>query len=99
MGNSAGLPGELTVIGNEVIFLNNVALTARALPANSFGFFVTSQTSGFPPNVPNSQGALCLAGNVGRFVGPGQIKSSGVAGDINLNTHPTPTGAVAVTFQ
>ncbi|MDG1491589.1 MAG: VCBS repeat-containing protein, partial [Planctomycetota bacterium] len=66
VSNSTGEAGVLTVIGNEVIFLNNVALTARALPANSFGFFVTSQTSGFTPNVPNSQGALCLAGNVGR---------------------------------
>ncbi|MGB0333683.1 MAG: hypothetical protein ACPGPE_17885, partial [Planctomycetota bacterium] len=100
VSNSTGEAGVLTVIGNEVIFLNTVALTARALPAHSFGFFVTSQTSGFNPNVPNSQGTLCLDGSVGRFVGPGQIKSSGVAGgillDIDLNTHPTPTGLVTI---
>ena len=98
--NSTGLPGELTVIGDGASSLNNVALTARALPASSFGFFITSQTSGFTSNVPNSQGSLCLSGSVGRFVGPGQIKSSGAAGgillDINLNTHPTPTGLVTV---
>jgi hypothetical protein len=98
--NSTDEAGVLTVLGNEVIFLNNVKLTARALPSGSFGFFITSLTQGFTPNVPNSQGALCVQGSVGRFVGPGQIQSSGTLGamalDINLNAHPTPTGLIAV---
>jgi hypothetical protein len=37
---------------------------------------------------------------VGRFVGPGQIQSSGTTGviylDLNLNAQPTPTGLVSV---
>jgi len=98
--NSTGATGRIDASGSLDVAQNDVTLTASRLPANSFGFFITSQTSGFTPNVPNSQGALCLAGNVGRFVGPGQIKSSGAAGgillDINLNTHPTPTGLVTV---
>ena len=100
VANSTGLPGSLSVLGNEAIFLNNVLLTARQLPANSFGFFLTSETPGFTPNVPNSQGVLCLQGSVGRFVGPGQIQSSGSTGamllTINLNAHPTPTGLISI---
>ncbi|MDC1043712.1 hypothetical protein OAQ71_00635, partial [bacterium] len=98
--NSTGNPGTVTVLGNTTIFLNNVQLTARQLPASSFGFFITSLTQGVTTNVPNSQGTLCLAGSVGRFVGPGQIQNSGAIGaislGISLNSHPTPTGLVSV---
>ena len=100
MPNSKGSPGSITVLGFEVLFFNDVDLTARALPTGSFGFFITSLTQGFTPIVPNSEGTLCVAGNVGRFVGPGQIQSSGSAGaltlSIDLSSHPTPTGLVAV---
>ncbi|MCP4742898.1 MAG: VCBS repeat-containing protein, partial [Actinomycetales bacterium] len=82
--NSSGLPGELTVIGSDLLSQNDVTLTARQLPLQSFGFFLTSLTQGFTTNVPNSQGTLCLAGNVGRFVGPGQIQNSGADGAIFL---------------
>ena len=47
-----------------------------------------------------SQGNLCLGGAIGRYVGPGQIKSSGSAGAFSLALDmtmlPTPTGFVAV---
>ncbi len=100
IANSTGNSGTVTVLGNTTIFLNNVELTARQLPVGSFGFFLTSLTQGVTTNVPNSQGTLCLAGNVGRFVGPGQIQVSLVGGvialGVDLNSHPTPTGLVSV---
>ena len=49
-----------------------------------------------------SQGNLCLGGNIGRFVGPGQVMDSGASGSfamtVNLNAMPAPTlsGTVAV---
>ena len=51
-------------------------------------------------NPAGSAGNLCLAGSIGRYVGPGQIQNSGAAGaislGINLSQHPTPTGFVQV---
>ena len=98
--NSTGRSGELRVFGSDTVFLNDVQITGAQLPLQSFGFFITSQTQGYVPIVNNSQGALCLQGSVGRFVGPGQIQSSGTTGviylDLNLNAQPTPTGLVSV---
>ena len=82
------------------LFLNTFSLRAWSLPTQSFGFFLASQTSSVTPVVPDSQGVLCLAGNVGRFVGPGQIVNSSASGgfslNVNLNAMPTPTGLVVV---
>ena len=48
----------------------------------------------------NTPGALCIVGNVGRFVGPGQVQSSGQGGVLHLrlqlNALPTPTGPIPV---
>ena len=64
-----------------------------------FSFFLTSRTQGFSANPGGSQGNLCLAGAIGRYVGPGQIQSSGATGSItlqlNLGAMPQPTGPVA----
>jgi len=97
--NSTLRRGSIRADGNATVFLNDFQLTAQFLPGNSFGFFLASQAQGFTSNVSNSQGNLCVAGNVGRFVGPGQIMNSGGAESftlgINLNAMPTPTGLVA----
>ncbi|QDV05334.1 hypothetical protein Poly30_08310 [Planctomycetes bacterium Poly30] len=98
--NSSGMPGSITVAGSSSVAMNDVELRGDDLPSFSFGFFLTSTTQGFVANPAGSQGNLCLAGAIGRFVGSGQIQNSGVAGTmalaINLNQHPTPTGLVAV---
>ena len=51
--------------------------------------------------VSNTQGALCLGGSIGRYVGAGQIQNSGAAGAfqlaLNLTQTPTPNGLVAIT--
>ena len=98
--NSTGSPGELTVVGEEAIALNSVTLTARHLPVHAIGVFVTSLTQAPGAGIPNSQGTLCLGGDLGRFVGPGQIQSSGFHGalalNIDLNAHPTSSSFVSV---
>ena len=79
---------------------NDVTLSARNLPTNSFGFFITSQTQGFVANPAGSGGNLCLAGAIGRYVGAGQIQNSGVSGsfalELDLATTPQPIQPVSV---
>jgi hypothetical protein len=97
--NSTGVPGQISASGSNAIASNDVTLEAADLPQNSFGFFLTSRTQGFVAMPGGSQGNLCLAGSIGRYVGAGQVKNSGAAGAfslaIDLNTMPQPNGAVA----
>jgi probable HAF family extracellular repeat protein len=97
--SSSGCAGALIVRGLPLATLDTLRLEAVLLPQNSFGFFLASRAPGFAANVPNSQGNLCLAGAIGRFVGPGQIQNSGANGafalDIDVSALPTPTGPVA----
>ena len=51
------------------------------MPANQFGYFLGSQTSGLS-NSADSQGNLCLAGPVARF--NAAVQSSGAMGDFAL---------------
>ena len=50
------------------------------------GIFITSQTQGVVANPGGSAGNLCVVGDVGRFVQPGQIKVSSASGTIGLST-------------
>ena len=96
--NSTGLPGLMTALGTTAIFLDDLTLTARSLPNDSFGYFITSRTQGYVFPVGGSQGALCVLGLVGRYVGPGQIMSSGKTGSftlpVSVSSMPTPSGVV-----
>jgi len=98
--NSTGSSAELVADGSAVAASNDVTLTARVLPLNSFGYFLTSRTQGFVMNPGGSQGNLCLGGSIGRYVGPGQVQNSGAQGAfalaLDLTQHPTPSGPVAV---
>ncbi|WP_145198097.1 hypothetical protein [Planctomycetes bacterium Poly30] len=100
VANSTGVPAAMSAIGSTSVAMNNVLLKAEGMPFNSFGLFLTSQLQGFAANPGGSQGNLCLGGAIGRYVGPGQIQNSGLAGEIELSIdltmHPTPTGIVAV---
>ncbi len=100
VNNSTGAPASISSAGSAVALNNDLTLTTMNMPANAFGFFITSQMQGFAANPGGSDGNLCLSGAIGRYVGPGQIQNSGPAGMISLvldltNT-PQPTGAVAV---
>ncbi len=98
--NSTGAPGELFAIGNPAAAANDLTLNAESLPVLSFGFFLTSPTQTFISNPGSSAGNLCVGPSVGRYVGPGQIQSSGLTGtislDLDLTQHPTPNGLVTV---
>lgn len=96
--NSTGDPARLGIFGSEVLFLNDVTLTARDLPAQTLAMFIASRTQNTTATVANSQGALCLAGLVGRFAAPGQVRPSGTLGlaelSIDLYDMPCPLGPV-----
>ena len=86
--------------GSATVASNNLTLEASSLPLNAFGFFLASRTQGSVNQPGGSQGVLCLGGQIGRYVGPGQIKNSGATGAfslaLNLAQTPTPTGPVAI---
>ncbi|MEM6672258.1 MAG: LamG-like jellyroll fold domain-containing protein [Planctomycetota bacterium] len=96
--NSTGAPAVITAGGSDVASMNDVTLRAAELPVGSFGFFLASRVQGTLPNPGGSEGTLCLAGSIGRYVGPGQIQQSGSTGAIslalNLSQVPQPTGFV-----
>jgi hypothetical protein len=100
VANSTGNPGSISAEGSPSAAANNVTLTVSDLPANAFGFFLTSQTTANVANPGGSQGNLCLGGAIGRFVGPGQIKNSGAGGTfdlvLDLTQQPSPTGFVSI---
>ncbi len=98
--NSTGNSGEITATGSAVALDNNVTLTASNLPNNAFGYFLTSRTQGVVPQPGGSLGVLCLGGNIGRYVGPGQIQNTGLVGSfslvLDLTQTPTPQGFVSI---
>jgi hypothetical protein len=99
--NSAGGTGTCRAVGSTAVVDNDVTLEASQLPPGVFGFFLTSQTQGFVANPGGSQGNLCLGGAIGRFVGPGEIRNSGPAGEFSLQIDLTalPQGISSVAAQ
>ena len=98
--NSTGQVGVVSASGSVSVAANALSLRAASLPPNAFGFFLTPRLLGAPVTPPASMGQLCLSGSIGRYVGPGQIQSTGSTGAFSLaldlaNT-PQPTGPVAV---
>jgi len=94
--NTSGAAAQLRATGSTIAAANSVTLEASSMPANQFGFFLTSQTQGNVMNPGGSQGILCLSGVIGRYVGPGQIKNAGAAGAFQLaiDLNRTPAGSV-----
>ena len=100
VANSTGASTVLSAFGSDVAANNQLTLRAESMPNNAFGFFLTSASVGFVANPGGSAGNLCLGGAIGRYVGPGQIKNSGMTGafqlQLNLTQTPSPTGFVQV---
>ncbi len=96
--NSTGMGAAISGFGSTFAADNNVTLTASQLPPNQFGYFLNSQTQGFVQGVPNSQGNLCLGGNIGRY--RDDVLNSGPAGSfsltLDLTQTPTNTGVTAI---
>ena len=97
--NSTGLPGRIDAQGSASVAANDVTLVATQLPMNAFGFFIASRQRGFVATPGGSAGNLCLSGSIGRYVGPGQIQSTGATNSfsltIDLTSIPQPTGSVS----
>ncbi len=94
--NSTGVAGQLSAVGSTSIQVGMLTLEASNLPADAFGFFLTSTTQGDTVGIPGSVGRLCLAGAIGRYVAPGQIMSSGPNGafelEVDIAALPQPSG-------
>ena len=85
VANSSGQAGTMGALGSGLVADNDVTLTASSLPPNQFGIFAVAPFQGFVPGTGGtSNGNLCLAGSLGRYVGPGEILSSGAAGEFQL---------------
>lgn len=93
INNTVGIPGRLFAFGSPLAADNNLTLRAVDLPQNQFGIFITSQMAGFVPTPGNSQGNLCVVGNIGRYNDVGQLQNSGVDGmfELTLDLFQTPT--------
>jgi len=92
--NSTGCAGYIDAVGSADASENHLSLVAGRLPANVFGFFLTSRDSGNTA-IANSSGILCLGGFIGRFVGPGQVMDTGAEGRFELSLDLT---AIPVQF-
>jgi len=98
--NASGTSASLSVTGTALVSANNMTLHANGLPANTFGIYVNSQSVGAPYTPAQSRGNLCLINDIGRYVQPGQVISSGVLGEISLGLDltqtPTPFGFTSI---
>jgi hypothetical protein len=98
--NSTGQAGVMDATGSSSVTSNDVTLIAAQLSQSSIGYFLTSRIQGLVIGFGGSQGNLCLAGSIGPYSGPGQVRNSGATGSfslaIDLTTMPQPTGGVAV---
>jgi len=80
--NSTGMAGEIEASGSLRVADGDLTLSARHLPPNQFGYFLTSDTQGFVANPGGSDGNLCLGGAIGRF--RSQVQNSGTGGRFSI---------------
>ncbi|QDV07972.1 Chlamydia polymorphic membrane protein (Chlamydia_PMP) [Planctomycetes bacterium Poly30] len=94
--NSTGDHSKVDAFGSPSVAQNALTLTAVDLPTGAFGYFIVSRTTGFVVNPGGGPGNLCIVGNIGRLIGPGQVQNSGLSGVIStsmdLTAIPTTTG-------
>ncbi|MEM8711500.1 MAG: hypothetical protein AAGG01_11145, partial [Planctomycetota bacterium] len=99
--NSTGFPSEIYAWGSDVVSTNSMSLSVAGTTPNSNGFFLASRGYGIVTNPGGAQGDLCITGaEIGRYVGPGQIQTSGSTGEaflsLDLTQTPQPAGLVSV---
>lgn len=78
--NSTDEQARIRLTGSDVLADQNLILSAGALPTQSFGFFLASQTQG---DMSVSQGVLCIGQPFSRF--SNFIQNSGATGEVSLN--------------
>ncbi|MEM6675635.1 MAG: hypothetical protein AAF726_22480 [Planctomycetota bacterium] len=100
VANSTGVPGRIVAAGSRAASDGAMTLVARDLPPQTFGYFLTSRTTGLVPMAGGSQGTLCLGGAVGRYNRAGEIGATGADGTfplaLDLTSTPQPTGTVPI---
>ena len=98
--NRTGCGGIILATGDTRLATGTLDLSAAQLPPHEFGIFLASRTQDMITGVGGSEGILCLGGTVERFVGPGQVLSSGPAGQftlsVDLNGIPNGSNVAAV---
>lgn len=98
--NSTGANGLLRAFGSTKASDNDVVMVASNLPTSTFGYLLASQTQSFTVFPGGSQGTLCLGGDIGRYVGPGQVQNTtgtdGFSLAIDLTQTPQPNGFVGI---
>ncbi|MEZ6016867.1 MAG: hypothetical protein R3F49_17240 [Planctomycetota bacterium] len=98
--NSTGQPGSLVALGTDVVTENRLTLVVADLPGTSLTLFLTGTAHQAVTSVPNSQGTLCVSGDIGRFLRPGELRFADDAGrasvQLDLVSLPSSSlGAVA----
>jgi hypothetical protein len=83
--NSTGAHGVIFASGSVAVAADELVLHGRNLPPQSFGYFLTSLTSSPMSPVPGSAGLICLGGNIGRLIAPGQVVRASGAGTVRLD--------------
>lgn len=100
VANSTGQPSELRAFGSTVAADDDLTLRATQLPPNQFAMMIVGTSSGLTPMPGGSQGNLCLSGSVGRYNGAGQLRFSGISGEVtlalDLTQTPTATGPTPI---
>jgi len=96
--NSTGLAGTITA-QNIDLNARTMELAAANLPANVLALSLAARQQANVPNAGGSTGTLCLGGPIGRAIG-GSASMTGASGalleSVNLDSIPTPMGAVSV---
>ncbi len=96
--NSTGAAGSI-VASNVDLLGRTMQLEALNLPAQEFGFFVTSTVQAFVPNPGGSAGNLCLGGVIARGEAGGTLNTGAAgsfSGTVDLDMVRTPTGNTPV---
>ncbi|MEM9378347.1 MAG: hypothetical protein AAGB93_00260 [Planctomycetota bacterium] len=96
--NSTGAGARLSAAGSPLAGLNGLTLVVDGLPASTVLLPLVSPDAGFVPGAGGSQGDLCLGGTIGRFAGPGQVRTATADGfasfQVPLDRIPRATGFV-----
>ncbi len=98
--NSSGGPAVMGAFGSDRVSDDDFELFVFGAARNIFGVFLTSRTQGFIGNPGGSAGNVCLGGDIGRFLMPGQLGNTDDFGSrsivIPLDSMAQPSGLVQV---
>lgn len=94
--NSSGQSGTIELVGSDLEAANNLSLRLADLPGDTFTMLLSSMSQGSTPTLGGGQGTLCLGGEIGRFIGPGELRRTLPDGSTSLQLDlmnvPTPAG-------